>query len=103
MEIDFHSHHATISDRMQLRARRGVDKIAQRLNRAIDAIIRFEQDGPIRRVEIVLHAPQHKNLIAEGTSKFFGPALADALGRLEEQVRKYKRPAKERARRLARV
>jgi ribosome-associated translation inhibitor RaiA len=103
VEIVFHSHHATISDRMQLRAKRGVDRIAQRLTRVINAIIRFEQDGPVRRVEIVLQAPRQKDLIAEGTSKFFGPALGAALARLETQARKHVRPSRNRARRLVRV
>ena len=103
MEIVFQSHHARVSERMRDRARIAVQKLGRRLNRAVDAVIRFEEDGPTRRVEIMLHAPRRRPMIAQATGKFFGPALATAVDRLEAQARKLKPTTKSRARRLARV
>lgn len=103
MEIVYQSHHAQVSDRMRERAGRAVQKLGRRLARAVDAVIRFEEDGPTRRVEIVLHSPRRKAIVAEGTAKFFGPALAHAIDRLEAQARQYKRTPKSRTRRLTRA
>ena len=100
MKIIFHAHHATVSDWMRTRASRGVRKLSARLTRAVDAVVRFEQDGHVRRVEILLHAPKQRDLIASGESRFFGRALADALGRLQSQLPK-KRAGRTRTRQLA--
>ena len=97
MEIIFQAHHATISERMRTRAERAVQKTAQRLQRPVDAIVRFEEDGPTRRVEIVLRAPRHRNLVAEGCARYYGPALAEAVERLQAQIPK-KRAVRVRAR-----
>lgn len=102
MEIMFHSHHAEVSDHMRRRAQRGIEKVARRLSRAVDAIVRFEGDGPLRRVEIVLHAPRSRKLVAAGEGRFFGTALAVALSRMEARTGRVKRAAKERARRIGR-
>lgn len=88
MEITFHAHHATVSERMRKRAELAVRRAGLRLDRAVDAIIRFEQDGPVKRVEIVLHAPRQRELIARGEAKFFGPALVAAMDKLTSQIRK---------------
>ena len=103
MEIIFHAHHAVISDTMRLRAERAVRKISRRLAHAVDAVIRFEQDGPTRRVEIVLHAPRQRDLIAEGRSRYYGPALKEATTRLLTQTNRVKRTPKTRGRELARA
>ena len=100
MEIIFHAHHATVSEWMRARATRGVRKLSARLTRAVDAVVRFEQDGRVRRVEILLHAPRQRDLIATGESRFFGPALVTALARLQAQLRR-KRAGRTRTRRLA--
>ena len=50
MEILFQSHHAQVSDRMRERARVAVTKLGARLARAVNAVVRFEEDGPTRRV-----------------------------------------------------
>ena len=97
MEIIFHAHNATIPDVLRDRAERTVRKVARRLQRAVDAVVRFEHDGPTRRVEIVLHAPRVRNLVAEGESRSLATALKDALLRLQAQVPK-KVPARTRAR-----
>lgn len=86
MEIIFHAHHATISDSMRRRAEAGVRRIGRRIGRAVDAVIRFEQDGPMKRVDIVLHAPPKRDLVARGESRFYGLALTAALGKLTAQV-----------------
>lgn len=101
MEIVFHSHHAAVSDRMRQRAVRAVEKLAQRLSRVGDAVIRFESDGPARRVEIALRASRRR-LIAIGEGRYFGPALAQAVEHLQQQLPKKNTP-KARARLLAKV
>jgi len=103
VEILFQSHHAQVSDHMRERARSAVTKLGARLSRAVDAVVRFEEDGPTRRVEIVLHAPKRRAMVAEGTARFFGPALAYAIDRLEAQARQLKRTPKTRGRKLARA
>lgn len=86
MEIIFHAHHAVISPRLQQRAEASLKRLVVRLGRAVDAIVRIEQDGPSRRVELVLHAPRGRRLVARGEGRFFGPALTIALGKLAAQV-----------------
>jgi ribosome-associated translation inhibitor RaiA len=103
VEILFRSHHAKVSEHMLHRARRGLEKVARRLTRAVHAVVRFEQDGQLRRVEIVLYAPRHRRIVAEGRGRLFPTALAVALARIEERTGRAKRPAKERARRAART
>jgi ribosome-associated translation inhibitor RaiA len=98
VEIVIQSHHAAVSDGMRDRAMRAVEKLAARLRRAVDAVVRFEEDGPTRRVEIVLHAPRQRRLVACGESRFFGPALAEAVTRLEAQARQTKATLKARTR-----
>jgi ribosome-associated translation inhibitor RaiA len=94
VEIIFQSHHATVSQFMRDRAERGVRKIAARMARAVDGIVRFEADGPTRRVEIVLHAPRHQDVRASGTAARFAGALSAALKRLDVQTRDPKRPVR---------
>jgi ribosome-associated translation inhibitor RaiA len=94
MEIIFHAHHATISSRLQQRAEQGVRKLVQRLGRAADAVVRFEADGPTRRVEVILHAARARRLVAQGEGRYFGPALTTALHRLEAQVLRARRTRK---------
>lgn len=103
MEVLFQAHNAVISDRMKDRAARGLQKIVRRLNRAVDATVRFNQDGPRRRVEIKLHAAGHRNLVAEGESRYYGPALNTALTHLESQVVRTKGDSKHDGRGLSRA
>jgi ribosome-associated translation inhibitor RaiA len=98
VEIVFQSHRAVVSDHMRAQAHRALTKLGARLTRAVDALVRFEQDGPTRRVEIVLHAPRNRRLVASGEARFFGPALATAMTRLEAQAREVKRAVRSRSR-----
>ncbi len=91
MQIIFHSHHASVSDRLRLRAEKGVRKLANRLGGAVDAIIRFEDDGPMRRVEIVMHASRHRRLVAGGEARYLGPALTEAIDGLRDQIDRARR------------
>ncbi len=97
MEIIFHAHNAIIPEPLKGRAERAVLKFGRRLQRAVDAVVRFELDGPTRRVEIVLHAPKQRNLVAEGRSRSYAAALTDALSRLQAQIPK-KNPMRTRVR-----
>src|ERR671915_2180668 len=101
MQIIFHSHHASVSDRMRLRAEQGVRKLATRLGGAVDAVIRFEDDGPTRRVEIVMHASRHRRLVAGGEGRYLGPALSEAIDGLRDQIDRARRARSKAARRRA--
>lgn len=103
MDIIFHAHHATISDAMRRRAEAGARRIARRMGRAVDAVIRFEQDGPVKRVEIVLHAPSKRDVIARAESRFFGLALTACLDRLSAQARSLGKAAVTKRTRAARL
>lgn len=102
MEIVFHVHDAPLSDRMRRRAEQVVRKLALRTRRAVDAVVRFRQDGPTRRVELSLHTASGKRYVANAEGRFFGTALADAARRLATQLDHSKRTPKSRARRIAR-
>lgn len=103
MDILFQSHHAQVSERMRERARVAVMRVGTRLARAAKAVVRFEEDGPTRRVEIVLHTPRRRAMVAEGSARFFGPALTYAIDRLDAQTRQLKRTPKARSRKIARA
>ena len=103
MDILFQSHHAQVSERIRERARAAVMRLGGRLARAAKAVVRFEEDGPTRRVEIVLHAPRRRAMVAEGSARFFGPALTYAIDRLDAQTRQLKRTPKARSRKVARA
>ncbi len=98
MDIYYHPHHATISPNMQLRIERGLRRLEQRSGGSVDATVRFEEDGPARRVEIVVRA-LGRRVVAKGEARFFGPALAASLARLDAQLRHIKRTRKSRGRR----
>jgi ribosome-associated translation inhibitor RaiA len=103
MDIVFHGRGVAVSDHMRLRAITGVRKLTERSDRAVDAVIRFEEDGPTRRVEIVLHAPRHRRVVAEAEGRHFGPALTAALARLRIQLTALKRTVRARAARVRAV
>jgi len=87
VDIIFHAHHAIVSERMRRRAEAAVRKAAVRLGRTVDGIIRFEQDGPVKRVEILLHAPRQRDLMGRGQGRYFGPAFTTAMDKLIAQIR----------------
>ena len=101
MDIIFHSHHAAISERIRRRAELAAQRAAARLTRAVDAIVRFEQDGPVKRVEIVLHAPRQRDIVALGEARFYGRALTAAISKLSAQVRRIGRERKSGVRKRA--
>lgn len=87
MEIILHVHHAEVSDAMRQRAERAVRRLAARVPRTVDAVVRFEQDGRERRVELEVREPRSRPLVASGRAAFFGSALAVAVTKLEREVR----------------
>lgn len=103
MEIVWHAHNAVVSGRLRERAEANVEKIARRLNRTVGATIRFEREGTRCRVEVILHAPRRRPVIAEGQGRYYGPALALALGHLARQVNDERRAVKHRAVRAGRA
>lgn len=86
MEIIFHSHHAKVSEHVRKRAARAVERAAARIPRIVEAIVRFEEDGPTRRVTVTLRAPRHHDIMGRAEGRFFGPALTQAVARVLSQV-----------------
>ncbi len=104
MEIHFHAHHADVSAHMRKRAERLVMRAAERIPRVVESIIRFEQDGPTRRVSIAMRAPRHRDLIGKGEGRFYGPALVSAIARVLAQSSKERMVLpRDRAHQLARA
>jgi ribosomal subunit interface protein len=90
MEIHFHGHQTEITDGLRFRASEGARKLEEHLQRAVDADIWFSEDGVMKTVEIVLHAPRRKNLVAKSAGKFHEAALTDAIAKLDAQIRRLK-------------
>lgn len=86
MEIILHAHHADVSESLRNQAEAAIRRIAVRLHRVANAIVRFIGDGQTRRVEIVLHGTRSRSLFAQADAFDFAPALATAVQRLESQV-----------------
>ncbi len=101
MEIVMHLHHADVSDAMRAKVEAMIEAAARKLPRAVDAIVHFEEDGPVRRVEVTLHAPKHAALVATAEGRYFGPLVAQVLLKLGHQMRREKRTPKARARAYA--
>ena len=99
MQIVFHVHHADISDHMRRRAEQALRKVARRAPRAVDAVVRFQQDGSVRRVELALHTGSGRRYVARSEDRGFASAIATAARRLTMQVDHTKRTPKARARR----
>lgn len=91
MEIVIHSHHAEVSEYMRKRAVRAVERVAARIPRIVEGIIRFEEDGPTRRVTVTLRAPKHHDLMGKGEGRFYGPALVAAIAKVNAQGNREKR------------
>lgn len=98
MEIVFQQHDAPVSDSMRRRAEQALRKVARRASRVVDGVIRFQQDGATRRVELTLHAGGGRRYVASAESRYFGSALSDAARKLATQVDHSKRTPKARAR-----
>ena len=98
MNIVFHAHHADVSNYMRGRAEAALRRLARRSGRPVDAVIRFEQDGAVRRVELTLHAAGRR-YAAHSEGRFFGRVLSDAVRHLSVQLDHNKRPLRARAQR----
>ncbi len=98
MEIILHAHHAEVTDTLRDKAERAVERLAARLRRVVTAIVRFEGDGPNKRVEIVLQAPRRPDLVAQAFARRYEPALTQAVLRLEAQVARARRSRRPRLR-----
>lgn len=96
MDITVQAHQVEISGILRSRAERVIRRLASLLHRPVDAVVRFEQDGNARRVEIVLRAPRRRALVAAARHRNPGPALGEAARRVEAQILRHKRPASSR-------
>lgn len=97
MELVFSHRGIALTESMLKRAERAVVKAAERIPRATGAIVRFDEDGPERRVEIVFTAPRGTRLVAAAAGRYWGPALNAALGKLVRQASKERHTPKRRA------
>ena len=88
MELVFSHRGIALTQSMLKKAERAVLKAAERIPRATGATVRFDEDGPERRVEIVFTAPRGTRLVASAAGRFWGPALTSALGKLVRQASK---------------
>ncbi|MEK6611253.1 MAG: HPF/RaiA family ribosome-associated protein [Gemmatimonadota bacterium] len=88
MEIVFSHRGIALTESMLKKAERAVLKASERVPRATAAIVRFDQNGPERRVEIVFTAPQGMRLVAAEAGRYWGPALDAALVKLVRQASK---------------
>jgi ribosome-associated translation inhibitor RaiA len=98
VDVIFHSHNAVISERLRSRAESIIHRLESRAARPVRAVVRFEQDGPTRRVEIVIHASRRRPLISNGYARTYGPALSEAVHNLQAQLARSKRTRKARSR-----
>ncbi len=90
MEIQFHGHQTAITEGLRVRATEGVLKLVEHLGRPVDADVWFSEDGVMKTVEIVLHAPHYDNLVGKSEAKYHEPALTEAIAKLDAQIRKLK-------------
>jgi hypothetical protein len=102
MEIVFHTHHAPASDRVRRNAEMALRKAARKAPRVVDGVIRLEQDGPTRSVELVLHVANGRRFVARSEARYFGTALAQAVRRLTVQLDHKKRTPRAKGRRRQR-
>jgi ribosome-associated translation inhibitor RaiA len=98
MEIVMQLHHATVTDTMREKIEAMVENAAKKLPRVVDATIRLEEDGTVRRVEVMLHAPKQPSLVATAEGRYFGPLVSEALLKLGKQMAREKKTPKARAR-----
>ena len=90
MDITIHARQAPITVATREHAERIVAKLARRVRRPVDAVVRVDPDGPLRRVEIVLHAPRHNPIVGQGRGRSVGPALAEAAASISAQLDRLK-------------
>ena len=101
MQIQIHAPEPLVPSVIRERAESGVRKLASRLGGATDATVKFDTDGGPRSVEVMLHAPGHRPLVARAAGRHFGAALRDALSALQQQITHAKRTRKELGRTVA--
>ncbi len=88
MQLVFKHSGVSLTQSMLKKAERAVLKSAVRIPRATGATVRFDEDGPERRVEIVFTAPRGTRLVATAAGRYWGPALNAALLKLVRQASK---------------
>jgi hypothetical protein len=101
--VVFHIHDAQVTDAMRLRADRLVRRLARRVGREVtQALIRFEHDGPTRRVEIEVRPAGRRPVVARAEARYFGPALTECGERLARRLGADQAPRTRAVRRAAR-
>lgn len=91
MELVFSHRGIALTQSMLKKAEAAVLKASERIPRATSAIVRFDSDGPERRVEIVFNGPRGTRLVAAAAGRYWGPALNAALTKLVRQASKERR------------
>jgi hypothetical protein len=98
VEMVFSHRGIALTKSMLKKAERAVLKAAERIPRATAAIVRFDADGPERRVEIVFTAPRGTRLVAAAVGRYGGTARNAALLKLVRQASKERRTPRRRER-----
>jgi len=96
MEIVIRGHQTEVGEQLRARAEDTARRLAERLQRAVDADIRFDEDGVLKTAEIVLHAPRYRRLVATAEARYHEVALAEAAAKLDAQIRRMKSARKKR-------
>lgn len=91
MQLVFKHVGIALTQSMLKKAEAAVLKAAERIPRATGATVRFDEDGPERRVEIVFTAPRGTRLVAAAAGRYWGPVLNAALAKLVRQASKERR------------
>jgi ribosome-associated translation inhibitor RaiA len=97
VQLVFKHSGVALTQSMLKKAERAVLKAAERIPRATGATVRFDEDGPERRVEITFVAPRAMRLVASAAGRYWGPALNAALVKLVRQASKERRTPERRA------
>jgi ribosome-associated translation inhibitor RaiA len=86
MNIVLHAHHAHVPEPLLRRAEAAVARLGARVPRATNAVVRFAEDGSVRRVEVTARVPRRTPMVAVGEARAWEVAIAEALDRFEGLV-----------------
>lgn len=87
MDIEIRAPNLTVSEYIRQRVERGLEKVGQRAGGATTGLARLSEDGPLRRVELEVHASSRREpIVGEGRGRHWGPAVTSAIQALQRQV-----------------
>jgi ribosomal subunit interface protein len=96
MQTTISARHCEIPDALRERALAVVERLGALARRPIEATVVFDGDGPLRTVELRLHASRGEVLIAKGDGDDHRTALDRAEEKLRRQLEKVSQPRRSR-------